>query len=136
MLLSTVFQSYHGNSSHYSCLPWVSPVLGWGSEVSCTLENKAFENIMEKEIMLVTSFFYFSTIFSSLSRIPFPPFSSIWKLLSVKSFRLEESEVHCVGKKLIFNSLRNDKTLDQSNFKELADNKINVTKKLKFVLEY
>ena len=22
-------------SSHYSCLPWISPVLGWGSEVSC-----------------------------------------------------------------------------------------------------
>ena len=33
--LSTVFQSYHGDSSHYSCLSWVSPVLGWGSEVSC-----------------------------------------------------------------------------------------------------
>ena len=27
--LSTVFQSYHGDSSHYSCLSWVSPVLGW-----------------------------------------------------------------------------------------------------------
>ena len=26
--LSTVFQSYHGDSSHYSCLSWVSPVLG------------------------------------------------------------------------------------------------------------
>ena len=34
--LSTVFQSYHGDSSHYSCLSWVSPVLGWGSEVSCS----------------------------------------------------------------------------------------------------
>ena len=34
MPLSTVFQSYHGNSSHNSCLSWVSPVLGWGSEVS------------------------------------------------------------------------------------------------------
>ena len=33
--LSTVFQSYHGDSSHYSCLSWLSPVLGWGSEVSC-----------------------------------------------------------------------------------------------------
>ena len=32
---STVFQSYYGDSSHYSCLSWVSPVLGWGSEVSC-----------------------------------------------------------------------------------------------------
>ena len=27
--LSTVFQSYHGKSLHYSCLSWVSPVLGW-----------------------------------------------------------------------------------------------------------
>ena len=33
--LSTVFKSYHGDSSHYLCLSWVSPVLGWGSEVSC-----------------------------------------------------------------------------------------------------
>ena len=32
--LSTVFQPYLGNSSHYSCLSWNSPVLGWGSEVS------------------------------------------------------------------------------------------------------
>ena len=38
----TVFQSYHGDSSHYSCLSWVSSVLGWGSEVSCprTLARK------------------------------------------------------------------------------------------------
>ena len=34
-LLSTVFQSYHSDSSHCSCLSWVSIVLGWGSEVSC-----------------------------------------------------------------------------------------------------
>ena len=27
MPLSTVFQSYHSDSSHYSCLSWVSPVL-------------------------------------------------------------------------------------------------------------
>ena len=27
--LSTIFQSNHGNSSHYSWLSWVSPVLGW-----------------------------------------------------------------------------------------------------------
>ena len=40
--LLIVFQSYHGDSSHYSCLSWVSPVLGWGSEVSCpkTLPRK------------------------------------------------------------------------------------------------
>ena len=28
-LLSTLFQSYHSDSSHYSFLSWVSPVLGW-----------------------------------------------------------------------------------------------------------
>ena len=40
--LLTLFQSYHGDSSHYSSLSWVSPVLGWGSEVSCprTLPRK------------------------------------------------------------------------------------------------
>ena len=37
--LSTVF---HDDSSHYSCLSWVSPVLGWGSDVPCprTLQQK------------------------------------------------------------------------------------------------
>ena len=40
--LSTVFQLYHGKSLHYLCLSWVSPVLGWGFEVSCprTLPRK------------------------------------------------------------------------------------------------
>ena len=33
---STVFQSYHGHSSHYSYLSWVSSVLGWGFEASCS----------------------------------------------------------------------------------------------------
>ena len=33
--LSAIFQSYHSYSSRYSCLSWVSPELGWGSEVSC-----------------------------------------------------------------------------------------------------
>ena len=33
--LSTIFQSYHSVNSHYSCLSWVSPVLSWGSKVSC-----------------------------------------------------------------------------------------------------
>ena len=38
----TVFKSYHGNGSHYSCISWVSPALGRGSEVSCprTLPRK------------------------------------------------------------------------------------------------
>ena len=33
-----------------------------------------------------------------------------------------------------FNSLPNDNILDQSKFKAFADNKINMTEKLKFVL--
>ena len=32
----TLFQSYHTESSHYSCLSWVSPELGYGSEVFCS----------------------------------------------------------------------------------------------------
>ena len=36
--LSTIFQSYHGDNSHYSCLSWVLPVLGWGFEVSCPMK--------------------------------------------------------------------------------------------------
>ena len=41
--LSTIFQSYHGDSSLYSRLSWISQVLGRGSEVSCprTLPRKA-----------------------------------------------------------------------------------------------
>ena len=33
--LSTVFQLYYGDSSHYARLSWVSPVLGLGFEMSC-----------------------------------------------------------------------------------------------------
>ena len=49
--LSTVFQSYHGENSHYSSLSWVSPVLGWGSEMSCprTLPRKKPENPVRLE---------------------------------------------------------------------------------------
>ena len=49
--LSTVFQSYHGDGSHYSSLSWVSPVLGWGSEMSCprTLPRKNPEDPVRLE---------------------------------------------------------------------------------------
>ena len=33
----TVFLSYHGDNSHYSCLSWLSLVLVLGSEVSCPM---------------------------------------------------------------------------------------------------
>ena len=39
--LSTVFQSYHGNSSHYSYLTWVSPVLGWA--LKCLAQGHSHE---------------------------------------------------------------------------------------------
>ena len=41
MPLSTVFQSYHGDSSHYSCLSWVSPVLGWA--LKCLVQGHSRE---------------------------------------------------------------------------------------------
>ena len=49
--LLTVFQSYHGDSSNYSCISWVSPGLGWGSEVSCprTLPRKNPEDPVRLE---------------------------------------------------------------------------------------
>ena len=54
LLLLTVFQSYHGDSSHYSCLSWVSPLLGWGSEVSCprTLPQKKKKKKPEDPVRL------------------------------------------------------------------------------------
>ena len=51
MPLSTVLQSYHDESSHYSCLSLVSPILGWGSGVSCprTLPRKNSEDPVRLE---------------------------------------------------------------------------------------
>ena len=40
-LLSTVFQSYYGDSSHYSCLSRVSPVLGWA--LKCLAQGHSCE---------------------------------------------------------------------------------------------
>ena len=39
--ISTVFQSYHGDSSHYSCLSWFSPVLGWA--LKCLAQGHSHE---------------------------------------------------------------------------------------------
>ena len=39
--LLTVFQSYNGDSSHYSCLSWVSPVLGWA--LKCLAQGHSHE---------------------------------------------------------------------------------------------
>ena len=41
MPLLTVFQSYHSDSSHYSCLSWVSPVLGWA--LKCLAQGHSHE---------------------------------------------------------------------------------------------
>ena len=42
-LLSTVFQSCQGDSSHYSCLSWVLhvPVLGWA--LKCLVQGRSHE---------------------------------------------------------------------------------------------
>ena len=45
----TAFQSYHRNSSHYYCLSWVSPVLGWGSEGSCKRTPQQQQNKNKKK---------------------------------------------------------------------------------------
>ena len=39
--LSTVFQSYQRDSSYYSCLSWVSPVLGWA--LKCLAQGHSHE---------------------------------------------------------------------------------------------
>ena len=36
-----VFQLYHGDSSQYSCLSWVSPVLGWA--LKCLAQGHSHE---------------------------------------------------------------------------------------------
>ena len=53
---------------------------------------------------------------------------------SAYALYLDKSNILLCGTTLISNSLPNDKILDLSNLKELVDNKINVTEKLKFVL--
>ena len=87
----TVFQSYHSDSSHYQCHPWISPALRLGSELSClwTLPQKTQKNqgssvartqdpwitsqtlyhwaMWEKEKMPITSIFSFSKLFSKAS---------------------------------------------------------------------
>ena len=99
--LLTVFQSYHSHRSHYSCLSWVSPVLGWA--LKCLVQGHSHSvwklfchvhqirngrlqtlsvwkslkfvicervkgkqvtlNSLPNEKMLVTSIFFFSTMF-------------------------------------------------------------------------
>ena len=50
MPLSTVFQSYHGDRSHYSCLSWVSPVLGW--VLKCLAQGHSHEKNPEDPVRL------------------------------------------------------------------------------------
>ena len=45
--LSTVFQSYQGDSSHYSCFSWVSPVLA--GALMRTLPRKNLEDTVRLE---------------------------------------------------------------------------------------
>ena len=37
-------QSYHSDRSHYSCLSWILPELGWSSEVSCQEDSVRLES--------------------------------------------------------------------------------------------
>ena len=57
-----------------------------------------------------------------------------FQLFSAASLNLGRSHNAVLGNGLI-NPLPNDKILDQSKLKAFADNKINVTEKLKFILE-
>ena len=115
--LSTVFQLYHGDSSHYSCLSWVSPVLGWA--LKCLAQGYSHEKNPEDPVRreprtpgLRVKHFTTEprgTLNKSLENTagkgeiaisPFPkvfsirlenflPFSSNFKLSSAKSFSLE-----------------------------------------------
>ena len=80
--LSTVFQLYHGDSSHYSCLSWVSPVLGWDSEVSC---SRAFPRGSNEDPMRLSpwgpGFFFFFKLY----RIGPLPFSMAFRKRRLKS---------------------------------------------------
>ena len=50
MPLSTIFQSYHGDSSHYSCLSWVSPVVGWA--LKCLAQGHSHEKLQSNQYSL------------------------------------------------------------------------------------
>ena len=121
MLLSMVFQSYHGDSSHYSCLSWVSPVLGLGSEVTCprTLPRKHPEDpvrleprapglrvkhftteprrtpLWEKEKLLVMSNFSFPTMFWKLSVVDVSKWNEyLWSIALIETNILTNFLVH------------------------------------------
>ena len=53
MVVSTVFQPYHGDSSHYSRLSWVSPVLG--GALKCLAQGHAHERNPEDPVRLKPS---------------------------------------------------------------------------------
>ena len=104
-LLSTIFQSYHSNSSHYSCLSWVSTVLGYGSEVSCprTLLWKNPEDLVWLESgtpglwvtlyhwatqdppYLIKKYVPFPTMFATLPKIIFNFFTTLFCRLQMLS---------------------------------------------------
>ena len=107
-----------------------------------TIWNKGFENIMGKEE-------------NAGIKPPFPAFPIKVCILEKAiliicititcSFNLDESKILLFGevitalpglqKFIEINSVPNDKILDSSNLKAFADDKVNVTEKLKFVWE-
>ena len=70
--LLTVFQSYHGDSSHYSCLSWVSPVLGQQNECGRNNEiglQKLLKTFSEtKEVLVINIVTSSHNVFRSFVR--------------------------------------------------------------------
>ena len=81
-----------------------------------TLGKKPFGNIVEKEKMLVTRIFSFSTSFSTLTNNTFS-FSATMSLSSANAFNLDQSKILLFGKGLIIlhQVLPDNKILDWSN---------------------
>ena len=120
-----VFQSFHSDSSHYSCLSWVSPILGWvlkclaqghsnekprGFSAARTqdpfnpLPNKPWflrvcSTSLLKTLLEKKKLLVTSNFFFSNSVFypleNFPPFSSYLKFASENSFGLE---IYCLEK--------------------------------------
>ena len=103
--------------------------LGKGLRV---MENKAFKNIVGKGEMLESSIFSFICNVFLQIKDRFNYLGS-FQLSFGNVFDLYKSIFLVMWKKDNFMYLPIDKILHSSKFKVLADNKINVTKKLKFV---
>ena len=108
MPLSTVFQIYHSDSSHYSCLSCVSPVLGWA--LKCLAQGHSHKKIPEDPVRLKP-------------RTP---------ELQVKHFTTEPSGTHDqLVNRWHSTVFTKDKILDCNKLKAFADNTINAIEKIR-----